>query len=101
MASSFRRNAVFVSAKWRLRFGEMATRSRFGGNFFTILDNFLLKMTLFPYQRFVNLFLNILMTMNKCYHLFKVMIFLRVIVWEHTQKKTAQSPVGVTALSFS
>lgn len=27
------------------------------------------------------------MTMNKCYHLFKVMIFLRVIVWEHTQKR--------------
>lgn len=41
------------------------------------------------------------MTMNKCYHLSKVMDFIKVIVWVHTKKKTAQSPVGVTALSFS
>lgn len=57
-------------------------------------------MTLFPYQRFVNLFLNILTTVNKYYRISRVMIFIRVIVWVYTQKKTAQLLDGVTALSF-
>lgn len=77
---SLRRILDFVSAKLRLRFGGMAMRSRFWGNFFTILADFLLKMTLFPYQRFVNLFLNILTTVNKYYRISRVMIFIRVTV---------------------